>query len=69
MSGAVLFLCEMALLFGGPILLLIAVALGIAVWVFHLHAPWLLWVAGACSLIGAILLGWVLLYFRGMSQL
>ncbi len=57
------------LMYGGAILVALAVLLGIGALVFHIRAAWLLWTAGACGLAGLVLLALLVLSFRGLSNL
>ncbi len=57
------------LMYGGAILVALAVLLGIGALVFHIRAAWLLWTAAACGLAGLVLLALLVLSFRGLSNL
>ena len=57
-----------ALLYGGPLLLALALVLGVAALLFRIRAPWFLWLIGACALGGVLLLAWAFAQFRGFTS-
>ena len=59
----------LVLVYGGAILVALAVLLGMVALVFHVRAAWILWTAGACGLVGLALLGLLVLTFRHLSNL
>ena len=68
MRGLIWQIEGLALLFGGPLLILCAGVLCLVALVFHVRAPWVFWTIGMCAAAGLGLLGFVLLYFRGFSS-
>ncbi len=59
----------MARVYGGPLLVLLAVVLGILALAFHVRAPWFLWAILACAASGVGLLAWLLADFRGLRNM
>ncbi len=60
---------QLGLAYGGPVLLLIAVILGIVALAFHVRAPWFLWTLGFTAGLGVALLAALFAYFGGLSLL
>ena len=59
----------LAFLYGGPLLILIAIVLGAAALLFRIRAPWFLLLIAICGCAGIVRVALLLDYFRGLSRM